>query len=408
MRLSSLRPWFLGLTLLCAGAGRAHAADAAKIRAEVGKPLQEAQAAIQAKSYRVALDKIGEAEKVGDLKPYEAYLVDRLRANAALGAGDHATALQALSAAVVSPEMPEAEKPVVLDTVARLAYEGKQYPQAAQAIRAYRTAGGTSTEVLGLLPQALYLADDFAQAQKELLALFEQQQRAGQGPSEMQLKLYLSCAVKQNDRVAYRDALERLLGTYPQPDYWRELIAQTTGQPGFSDRLTLDVYRLKKATGTLNSASGYAEAAQLALQAGFPGEARQYLDQGYARSLLGQGADAARDRQLKAQVDKKLEEDLRTLAEGEKAAAAQASGEALVATGLNYAGHGRYDKAASLIAQGIARGGLKRPDEAQLHLGYAQLLAGQAEPARKTLASVTGADGTAALARLWLLVKQPV
>lgn len=405
MSATSFSRWIAAFVL--AFAASAHAAEPAALRPKVAKPLQAAQAAVQAKNYQLALDKLGEAQKVGDLSPYETYTVDRLHAVAALGLGDQATALQALSAAAASSALPEADKQPVLETLARLAYANKNYAKATQVIGAYRDAGGRNAEVLNLLPQAWYLAGDYAAARKELLALFAQMQASGQTPSEMQLKLYLSCAIKQNDMTARQDALERLVRSYPQADYWQDLIAVTAGQAGFADRLTLDLYRLKKATSTMDNAAEYAEAAQLALTAGFPGEAKRYVDDGYAKKLLGQGANAGRDQQLKALVDKKLAEDRRTLAEGEKAAAAQASGEALVATGLNYAGYGEYDKGVSLIQQGIAKGKLKRPDDAQLHLGYVQLMAGQDETARQTFAGVNGKDGAAAIAHLWLLVRQP-
>ena len=55
------------------------------------------------------------------------------------------------------------------------------------------------------------------------------------------------------------------------------------------------------------------------------------------------------------------------------------------------------------MQQGIAKGGLKRPEDAKLHLGIAQLLTGNTTQSQSTLRSVSGTDGTADLARLWSL-----
>ena len=55
------------------------------------------------------------------------------------------------------------------------------------------------------------------------------------------------------------------------------------------------------------------------------------------------------------------------------------------------------------MQQGIAKGGLKRPEDAKLHLGIAQLVAGDNAKAQATLRTVGGSDGTADLARLWEL-----
>lgn len=388
---------------LLAGAGLTHAADKQTLRPEVGKPLQEAQELVKQKSYKDALGKIDEAAKVGSLTPYESYIVDRMRAAAATGANDVNTALKAYDEALASPEMPAGEKLQTYDVMARLAYGGKNYPRAVDAIEKYRAAGGNNAQTLELLPQAYYLSGKYAEAARELNALLADQEKAGRQPSEMQLQLLASCAAKQNDMPAYAAALEKLVSYYPKPGYWLDLIARTASSRGFSDRWSLDLYRLRYASGTLEKADDYLEAAQLALQAGFPGEADQYVKAGYAKGLLGQGADAARHKRLKDLVDRKLDEDKKTLAEGEKAAAAQASGDALVSTGMNYVGYQQYDKGVALISQGIAKGGLKNPSQAQLNLGYAQLLAGKKEEAAKTLRAVQDKDGGAAVARLWAI-----
>ncbi|SEQ03022.1 hypothetical protein SAMN04488038_103129 [Solimonas aquatica] len=389
--------------VLMAGATLAHAADKQTVRPEVGKPLQEAQTLIQQKSYKDALGKIDEAEKVGSLTPYESYIVDRMRAAAATGANDINTALKAYEESLASPQMPAAEKVQTLDVMAKLAYAGKNYAKAVDAIEKYREAGGNSPQTLELLPQAYYLTGKYGEAGKELSVLLAQKEKAGQTPSETQFQLLASCALKQNDMAGYASALEKLVSYYPKPSYWLDLIARTAGSKGFSDRWSLDLYRLRYATGTLESAGDYMEAAQLALQAGFPGEADQYVKAGYAKNALGQGSDAARHKRLKDLIDKKIAEDKATLAEGEKAAAKQAAGDALVNTGLNYVGYQQYDKGLPLMTQGIAKGSLKAADAAQLHLGYAYLEAGKKEEAAKALRAVQSSDGGTAVARLWLI-----
>ena len=70
-----------------------------------------------------------------------------------------------------------------------------------------------------------------------------------------------------------------------------------------------------------------------------------------------------------------------------------------------YVTMGEVDKGIALIEQGIAKGGLKRPDDAKLRLGMAQLQSGKAKAkAQQTLRSVQGSDGGADIARLWILM----
>ena len=79
-------------------------------------------------------------------------------------------------------------------------------------------------------------------------------------------------------------------------------------------------------------------------------------------------------------------------------------------TAIGIAGQASIDKVAgpvgeALIAfqKGIENGSLKYPEDAKLHLGLAYLQAGDLEKAKQTLNSVAGADGSQALARLWLV-----
>ncbi|WP_241696299.1 hypothetical protein [Solimonas terrae] len=395
-----------GLLAVSLAAGAADADSKAQtVRPQVGKPLTEAQADIQAKKYADALTKLDEAAAVEKLTAYESYVIARMRASATLGTGDDAAALIAYKAVLDRPELVGDDKQAVLDTVARLSYAGKDYAKAAEYAKAYRAAGGTDAQMPLILAQALYLSDDYADAEHELLAQFEQMQQAGQTPPELPLRLYMSCAVKQNDKTVYRDALRRLVTYYPSADLWQELITHTVAQPGFSNRLLLDMYRLKAATDTIDNADEYEDAAQLALAAGLPGEAQQYIDQGYAKGLLGAGPRAVKDKSLKAAVTAKITEDKRTQAEGESAAAKLKSGDALINTGLNYVGYGQYDKGIALMQQGIDKGHLKAPDDANLHLGYAQMRAGKTADAAASFKSVSGQDGGASLAQLWMLVK---
>ncbi|WP_428313023.1 hypothetical protein [Hydrocarboniphaga sp.] len=376
-------------------------AEKLTLRPEIGKPLQAAQTALQAKNYAEAKTQIAAAEAVGKLTPYESYIVARLKSAAAIGANDYKGALVAYEQVLASPQLPAAEKLPTLETYVKLAYASKDYAKTADGIQKYRAAGGNNPELLNLYAQSLYLGGKYKEAGSELSSQITALEAAGKRPTDTQLQLLASCSLKQNDMIGYTAALEKIVVYTPKKDYWLDLILRTAGKPGFSDRLDLDVYRLRKATGTMDKANDYMEAAQLALQAGYPGEAQTFVDAGYAAKLLGAGPDASRHQRLKELVTKKITEDKATLAEGEKAAAAQPTGDALVSTGLNYVGYGQADKGIPLIEAGIKKGGIKLLDQAKLHLGYAYLVAGKKDQAQKNFAGVQGSDGSRDLARLW-------
>ncbi len=189
---------------------------------------------------------------------------------------------------------------------------------------------------------------------------------------------------------------------YPKREYWADLLRRIESKPGFSNRLTLDVLRLRLATKTLDSANDYSEMAQLALQQGQAAEAKKILDEGFAAGVLGKGAEAERQKRLLALATQRANDAPRDLAAAEVEAAAD--GNAMVRIGLAYTGLGQIDKGIALIQKGIAKGGLKHPDDARLQLGIAYLRAGNKAKAAEAFRGVKGTDGAADLARLWLRV----
>jgi len=266
----------------------------------------------------------------------------------------------------------------------------------------YFKEGGTNPAIRTLLIQSQYLSGDYAGAARELTAEIQAAEKNGTPPAQDRLNLLLNAAVQLKDANTTVFALERLVTHYPKKEYWVDLLSRMQRKPGFSDRLVLDTYRLSLATGSMSSASDYMEMSQLALQAGHAAEAKQVVDKGFAANVLGQGAEAERHKRLRDLVAKKLDEEKAGRAEAEKEAAAAKDGNALVAIGFSMATGGEAAKGIPLMQQGIAKGSLKRPEDAKLHLGIAQVLAGDAK-AQATLRGVTGSDGSADLARLWSL-----
>jgi tetratricopeptide (TPR) repeat protein len=214
--------------LLMLAAAQTFAADKPTVRPEVGGPLQEAQKALQAKNYKDAKAKIDQAEAVGKLTPYESYIVARLKSSAAIGTGDYKTALSAYDAVLASPELPAAEKLPTLDAYVKIAYASKDYGKTATAIKQYQAAGGNSKETIGLLAQSQYLAGQYKEASQTLTADIDEAEKAGQKPSDTQLQLLASCALKQNDMVAYTRALEKIVTYTPKKEYWLDLIVRTS------------------------------------------------------------------------------------------------------------------------------------------------------------------------------------
>jgi len=378
-------------------------AEAETVRPEIGKLLQAAQGFLAARKYNEALARLHECDGTANLTSSEAYVVERTRLAIASASGDDGLAVKSLEALMASSKLPVAERMSFMPILAGAYYRKKDYPKAISWLSHYESEGGADPKMHALLMQTYYLNNEFARAAKALHADIHTAEKAGRIPSEVELQLLASCALKQDDKIGYADALEKFVTYYPKPEYWADLLNRVRAKPGFADRLSLDVFRLKRATGQLNTPNDFVEMTQLALQAGFPAEAKKVVEQGFQSGVLGTGVEAGRQTRLRVLANKNAAEDLKTMVQGEVEAEKSSDGIGLINLGYAYVTAGRFDKGIALMEQGLRKGNLKRLDDAKLHIGVAYAQAGQKAHALQIFKSVRGIDGTADLARYWMM-----
>jgi hypothetical protein len=248
-------------------------------------------------------------------------------------------------------------------------------------------------------------ANDFENAARQLQLETSLAEKSGQAPLEASLRMLVECYSRLADVAGQTWALEKLVTHYPKPQYWSALIARFERHRDFGERLSLDVLRLRRATGTLQGSDGYLALATLAMRSGFPAEANAELGLGFARGILGVGPDAARQRALRDEAARQAAEQRLALdrPQAVQEAAATSNGEALVQLGYAHVTQGDHATGIALIRAGLRKGGIERPQDATMRLGIAYLQAGRKADALQTLSTVTGMHGAADLGHLWYL-----
>jgi len=397
----------LGLNVGPAGEwGLVHAQEQSKVetlRPEVAKLLQEAQELLKAQMHKEAMAKIAEADSASNKTAFESFYIDRIRGAVAISSGDNELAVKSIEAVFATGRLSATDQLKLVEALADSYYRAKNYAKAASWAARYFKEGGSGAQMRTLLIQSYYSGNDFANAAKELQSAIQAAEMVGQSPPENLLQMLASSYLKQNDNAGYVAVLEKLVTYYPKKDYWADLTQRTLQKPGYAERLSLDTYRLLLAIGNMNTSSNYVDMAQLTLKVGLPMEGKRVLDQGFGSGLLGVGSDAGRHKQLRDFVAKQVAQDQKTLDEDAARAATQKEGTGFVNYGFTYVINGQFDKGLAMMEQGISKGGLKRPDDDRLHLGIAYLMAGQKAKAIEVFKTVQGTDGTAELARLWML-----
>ncbi|WP_153141856.1 tetratricopeptide repeat protein [Paraburkholderia agricolaris] len=386
---------FRRIVLLLALAVLPGASDAVDtLRPEIARPLNVAQDAYRAHKYQDALAKIAQATAVPNKTPYESYMVEEMRGAAAAAAGDNALAAQAYETLLASGRLTGADEQRTAAALAGIYFQVKNYPLTIRTAQRYIKAGGTNLDMRILLIQSYYLSNDCASVVSLLKPTVDAQARAGRVPDESQLQLLGTCAQRANDPGTYRSALEKLVAFHPKQAYWDNLLAAIRGKAGYSSSLDIDTYRLRRATGALSTADDYMQMTQLAIIAGTPIEGRQVIDQGFSSGVLGHDAGADREKRLQALAAKRAQSTVDS--NGVPIPAFDAA--------FNQVFAGQAQQGLATMEALIAKGGMTHPDQAQLRLGEAYFIAGQKARAVQAFRAVRGDDGSADLARLWLLI----
>src|SRR5580765_670311 len=382
----------VSLALLASGAPTWAAAKNTNSE-KVAKILHPAQESLQQKKYADALAKIREAQALPEKTPFDQYTIHEFACQANIGAGNYAEAAKECEARLDDQFMPEADKPQMIKLLLALNYQLKNYDKAIDYGQRALKGGFATEENKNFLAQAYYLKGDWKNSLKMEEALVDSDIKGGQVPKEQQLSLVLSSCVKLEDKACQQHALERMVAYYPKPEHWKNLL------------FSVQTFRLMSEVDVLESPSDYNEMAQLALEAGSPGEAQKVLEKGFAANVFNEQRAKDRNTRLLETVKKTAANDQAALPKIEKEAEAATTGAQNVGVGLAYFGYGQYDKAIDQISKGLTKGGLRNDAEAHLLLGIAQLKGGHKDEAVKSFKAVKDPSNPTIeqLANLWAL-----
>ncbi|MBV9570515.1 MAG: hypothetical protein JO056_04655 [Alphaproteobacteria bacterium] len=344
-------------------------AYAATVRPQVGKPLQEAIALANAGKGSAASAKVSQAAAVGSLTPGEQSAISQTRnyIAAKTGAGGSSLGCKAKFATDYNA--------------------GRYRAVVGEDASCLRKGGGFDFQSQVIVAQAYYLMGDYSTATKLLRGL---------GNSDQVLSLLMSSAAKGGDTQTQGQVAERLI-LQGQSKYWTYLLAAADATRGLTDHGNLDIYRIRYLTGNMRTAEDYELLTQLAIQMHFPNEAVAVAQKGFAVKLL----EGDRNTRLLNLAQAQAAKDTANLPNLQKQANAAKTGDMLVSYGENLWGRGQYEDALNAVQAGIKKGGLDKPDEAQITLGIVQLSAGQKDAALKTFGGVKGTPAAATVAHLW-------
>jgi tetratricopeptide (TPR) repeat protein len=371
--------------------------------AKLAKPLKEANEDLKAKKWNDAIATLKEAEGIAGKNAYDQHLINDMLAFSYAHTSNFAEAAKAWEAELDDGFTPQSEMPTRIRQLAEANYQVKNYDKAIEFGNRAIKGGYADENLRTLVGQAYYLKGDWKGTLHFEESLVDNQTKNGQTPKSESLQLILSACIKLNDAACEERALEKVVTYYPKPDYWYQLLFTVRQQTSGNDANTLQTYRLMSEVDVLKNPDDYTEMAQLALEAGSPGEAHKVLEKGFAKNVFTDQRAKERNQRLLESAKKAAASDQASLARIEKEAQSAKTGAKNAGLGVAYFGYGQYDKAAEQLSKGLAMGGLRNEAETRLLLGSAQLKSGHKEDAIKSFRAVKGDPALDRLANLWVL-----
>ncbi len=378
-----------------------------KVTKVAAKPLKAAQDAMRAKKYPEALAKLKEVQAIPGKSAYDEHLTNEMLGFVYSRLSQYADAEKALEAGLTSGFLKQSEVPKRVRELISMSYQLKNYEKVIELGNRAIKGGYADDETYTWVGQAYYLRGDYKGAAKFLESYVNAQLKAGKKPKEQMLVLIQNACLKTEDRECTQRILQHLVANYPKADYWQSLVdSMYHQQTGQTNDLLLHVYRLAAEVDVLKRPQDYTEFAQLAIEAGSPGEAQSILEKGLEKNIFTDARTLDKNKRLLESARKQAATNKVALPKMEADAAVATTGASDVNVGLAYLGYREYDKAAAAISRGLAKPGVKNPAEARLLLGIAELGAGHKDEARKAFKAVKGDSKLEQLANLWSLHTQ--
>jgi tetratricopeptide (TPR) repeat protein len=367
----------------------------------LAKPLSEANAALKAQHFSDAIAKLKAAEGMSGKTPADQYIIDEMLTFAYLKTNNAAEAARYMEAQLDSGLAPQAEQPKLVRDLATINYQNKNYDKAIAYGKRAIDGGFADEKIKTIVGQSYYLKGDWKNTLKFESDIVNAQIKAGQTPTDESLRLMYSACVKLQDEACATAAVEKMVRYHPNPETWEQLLYAIRKDTSGNDTDTFQTYRLMLDTDVLKDPSDYTEMAELALDAGSPGDAQRVLEKAQAKNVFTDQRTKDRSQRLLDTAKKRATSDQAALPKLEKEADAATTGEQNVKLGTAYFGYGQYDKAVDQLSKGLTKGGVKNEADARLTLGIAQLKAGHKDEAVKTFKAVKGDPALERLASLW-------
>src|SRR5215470_12356976 len=257
---------------------------APKNSAALAKPLKEANDDIKAKKFSDAITKLKTAEGMSGKTPADQYIIDQMLSFSYIKTQQYPEAAKYLESELDSGMVPQADQPTLVKQLATINYQTKNYDKAIDFGNRAIKGGYADDQIRTIVGQSYYLKGDWKNTLKFESDIVNTQIKAGQTPTNESLALICSACTKLQDAACQTAAVEMMVTYYPKPETWAQLLYSLRKDTSGNETDLFQTYRLMLETDVLKDPTDYTEMAELALDAGSPGDAQHVLEKAQSRN----------------------------------------------------------------------------------------------------------------------------
>lgn len=370
-----------------------------KFSKKVQPILAKVQKAQQENNHQEALTLLDEATAVPDRNDDDTYMIAVMRLNSAIALNDNALLESAIEGALATGRFEAEDETRFHRNLGALALQRNDY---AKALSEFETVLNARSDDTDLMVEVAELERRVGQDQKAVETInraIAAKAAAGEKADESWYRRALAISYDKSLKPEIAATSESLLKAYPSASNWRDALVIYREGNNVDDQVNLDILRLMRVNNALTGESDYIEYAQTAILGGFPGEAKQVLDEGIAKGALQAGTPSVKE--MLDSVNSRVQSDQASLAGLEKEAKAAKTGRAAMGTADAYLGYGNYQKAIELYQVALEKGDVDG-NAINTRLGFALAKSGNQAGADAAFAKVTEAP-RAQLAKFYTL-----
>ena len=354
---------------------------AAAMSQKVFKKLQKIQEQIDAKDYVTARESLNSLlERSKRMSAYERAQAWNLAAYVFYLQENYPEAIKTYQKVLDQGELPAALTQSTIKTMGQLYFATEQYDKALAMVKKLIAEVETPTaDMYMLLGQAYFQLKQYQQALtpiKKAVAKYRQQKRK---PKEQWLQLLRVIYHYANDYKNMRLVLEEMVNLYPKESHMRALAGVYSELGDVDKQLTMMEALYER--DYKQSSSQIINLANLYLLQGMPVKAAKMLQKELDVNKRVKATE--QNYRLLSQSWYQAREDEKSIPPLQRAAEMSQKGELYVRIAQSYQNLDRWDEAVKALRTAIKKGGLKRPDSAQLMLGMALFNQHKLELAKK-------------------------